>query len=57
MMWKDLFVKKMANKDEKLPELATLAKYPEIKEDEIDKIVLKKNDFIENLGKNLRATY
>ena len=55
-MWKTLFIEKIASKEE-LPELVSLAKYPDIKEEDIDKIVLKKNDFIENLGKNLRATY
>lgn len=55
VIWQEQYLP-LFSKGEK-PELVSFARFPEVKPESINRVVLKKNRYIEKHGKNLRSAY
>lgn len=58
IMWKDHY-KKILTEEEKnnTSELVVNSEFPLIKDEDIDVLILKKNDYLNKAGSNLRSAY
>lgn len=58
IMWREHYVMLLSDEEkENTPQFVLNAKYPEIKDTDVDFLILKKNDYLTKVGSNLRSAY